>query len=113
MILLAGCAPKARPSVLHVGAHAAQGPRGLVRLTPTMFALLKLLEKLPPEHVARYEEIEAILWPGGCGQPFDSRAAVRWHVSQLNKVGLLIGYTQIAEVIDRVGVKYEPKLAHE
>lgn len=95
-----------RATILHVGAHAVSGPGGqLVRIKPTMFALLQYLLSLPPDTIARYHQVSAILWPGGDGQPYDEIGAIRWHICQLNKLAQQVGYYQVAEVIDRVGVR--------
>lgn len=98
-----------RPSVLHVGAHAAQGPRGLVRLTPPMYRFLSLLSELPPDHVARYNQVAAALWPSDEGAPFDIQGGIRWYTWSLNKLLEQVGYAPLAiRAVDRVGVTFNP-----
>lgn len=101
--------------ILHVRAHAAQGPDGqLVRLSPTQYNLLSALAALPPLHVIRYSEIERFLWPDGCGQPFDVQPAIRWHVHNLNRLLTQVGYKPRAvQVIDRVGLAFAPVRAND
>ena len=101
----------ARP-ILHVGAHAAQGPDGqLVRLSPVLFCLLQLLSELPPHHVARYDDVARALWPDGA-EPYNVSAQVRWHARNLDHVLQLVGYApRSVRVVDRVGLEFCPRAA--